>query len=334
MVRLRTVSAQDRGWRRLHHGRGFRYLDADGVPLSREDVARIRGLTIPPAWRDVWISPYPRGHLQAVGTDAVGRRQYLYHPDWRKARDEAKFDRVLEMAAELPRVRKRLDERLAEGGQSIEVVMAAAVRLIDLGAFRVGSAGYTEENGSYGLTTLERRHVRRRGDGHVFSFVGKSGVEQEITVEDTDVCRVLDTITRGRRSEEPLLAAKEKGAWVPISAASLNDYLDDLFRTSVTAKDFRTWHGTVHVAAHLGTVQRDERITRRRKQVRAAIVEAADYLGNTPAVCKASYVDPRVLDLFEDGVTIADTMRRISPMLRLRQDQLDRAVVRLLTDAD
>jgi DNA topoisomerase IB len=329
MRRLRTVSASDPGWRRVRHGRGFSYLDEQGLPLAPADRARVESLVIPPAWTDVWVCPYPRGHLQAVGTDAAGRRQYLYHEDWRRARDEAKFDRVLAMAAELPRVRRRLDAELA-ADTSDRRVLAMAVRLIDLGCFRVGSAGYTEENGSYGLTTLERRHVRRNGLGHVFTFVGKSGVEHRIEVADTDVCRVLTEITRRRRGPSRLLVVQRDRRWVPVSPAAVNEYLGDLFRAEVTAKDFRTWHGTVRVAASLGAVARAATRRRRDQQVRAAIVDAAEYLGNTPAVARSAYVDPRVLDLFEDGTTIAAAVRRASPDPRRRQDQLDRATVKLL----
>jgi len=334
VVRLRTVSAQDPGWSRVRQGRGFRYLDLQGRRLTDEEIVRVRGLVIPPAWKNVWICPWPNGHLQAVGTDDAGRRQYLYHPEWRRARDEAKFDRVREMATELPQVRRRLDRQLSEGGTSTRTVLAAAVRLIDLGAFRVGSEGYTEENGSYGLTTLERRHVRRVRGGHLFTFLGKSGVEHQILVDDPAVCRVLDAITRGRHARSRLLMGREgPGRWVPVSAQAVNDYLHGLFRSAhVTAKDFRTWHGTVHVAAALGSVQRDPRGKGRAKQVRQAIVEAAEYLGNTPTVARSSYVDPRVIDLFDDGVTIADAVRRASPNPRIRQDQLDRAVVKLLSD--
>jgi DNA topoisomerase IB len=324
------VSATDPGWRRVRQGRGFRYLDEQGLPLDPAGRARVEALVIPPAWTDVWICPHPRGHLQAVGTDAAGRRQYLYHEDWRRTRDEAKFDRVLAMATELPRVRQRLDAELAADSADRRV-LAMAVRLIDLGCFRVGSAGYTEENGSYGLTTLERRHVRRSGAGHVFTFVGKSGIEHRIEVDDADVCRVLAEVTRGRRAASRLLVVRRDRRFVPVSAAAVNEYLGDLFHAEVTAKDFRTWHGTVRVAAALGAVERAATRTRRDKQVRAAIVDAAEYLGNTPAVARSAYVDPRVIDLFEDGTTIAHAVRRASPDARRRQDQLDRATVRLLS---
>src|SRR5919112_1212287 len=185
MPRPRRVSTQDPGWRRLHHGRGYRYLDVDGVPLSKEEVERVKALVIPPAWRNVWISPYPNAHLQAVGTDDAGRRQYLYHPAWRGQGAPGKLHPAIEMAAELPGVRRRCR-----------------------------SDTYTVENGSYGLTTLERRHLRKKGDVREFSFVGKSGVEHHIRVEDPQVIAVLDKLSTRRRPDDRLLAVKVEGRWV------------------------------------------------------------------------------------------------------------------------
>ena len=184
---LRRTSPDQPGWTRRRAGKGFVYLDEHGQRLTGDDAARCRALVIPPAWEDVWICSYPRGHLQAVGTDEAGRRQYLYHPAWRAKRDEAKFDRVIEMAKKLPDVRVRVREELVRQEMSRETALAAAVRLVDLGCFRLGSDTYTEQNGSYGLTTLERRHVRRQGDSRVFSFTGKSGVDHEICLTDPDL---------------------------------------------------------------------------------------------------------------------------------------------------
>jgi len=281
----------------VHHGRGFRYLDVDGTPLSKDEVERVKALVIPPAWRNVWISPYPNAHLQAVGTDDAGRRQYLYHPAWRVKRDEAKFDRVIEMATELPDVRRRLRADLARGDAGRETVLSAAVRLVDLGCFRLGSDSYTAENGSYGLTTLERRHLRRRGDAREFSFVGKSGVEHHIQVGDPQVITVLDKLSTRRRPEDRLLAVKVDGEWVPVQPSDINDHIRDLFGLEVTAKDFRTWHATVHVATALGESVLAEQAGRARpatsktakaKRVREAVVGASELLGNTPTVCRSS----------------------------------------------
>src|SRR4051794_31830311 len=342
MPRVRTVSTRDPGWKRLRHGRGFRYLDVDGSPLGEAEVERVKALVIPPAWRDVWISPYPNAHLQAVGTDEAGRRQYLYHPVWRAKRDAAKFDRVIEMATKLPDVRREIRAGLELDGVGRETALAAAVRLVDLGCFRLGSDSYTEQNGSYGLTTLERRHVRRNGDSRVFSFTGKSGVEHDICLTDPQLCRVVDRMTLRRKDDERLLCAKEGRIWVPLQASDINEHIRELFGMDVTAKDFRTWHATVHVAAALGDAvlraadgrkgKRPPGRTARQKTVRSAIVSASELLGNTPTVCRSSYVDPRVIDLYESDVTVAPALADLPADEDLARDELDRAVVELLTD--
>jgi DNA topoisomerase I len=343
MPRLRTVSTRDPGWRRIHHGRGYRYLDAHGKPLDKADVERIKALVIPPAWRDVWISPYPNAHLLAVGTDDAGRRQYLYHPVWRAKRDEAKFDRVIQMAVKLPEVRRRLRTDLDLGGAPgvpRDTALAAAVRLVDLGCFRLGSDSYTEQNGSYGLTTLERRHVRRRNGCCVFSFVGKAGVEHEITVAEPELCQVLDRLTRRRAPEDRVLSIRDGRRWVPLQPVDINEYIRELFGLEVTAKDFRTWHATVHVATSLGESAlgrnpegRPPRSKKARtRAVREAVVGASELLGNTPTVCRSSYVDPRVIDLFESDVTIAPALEKLPADPDDARDQVDEAVVALLTD--
>ncbi len=337
MPRLRTVSTRDPGWRRVHHGRGYRYLDVDGSPLDTEEVERVKALVIPPAWRDVWISPYPNAHLQAVGTDDAGRRQYLYHPAWRAKRDEAKFDRVIEMAAKLPEVRRRLHADLDPSDLGSNTALAAAVRLVDLGCFRLGSDTYTEQNGSYGLTTLERRHVRRNGENRIFAFTGKSGVDHEICLTDPELCQVVDKLTTRRKPEERVLCLRQGRRWVPLQASDINDYIRELFGLEVTAKDFRTWHATVHVATALGESVLDDpkparSKTARARTVRHAIVGASELLGNTPTVCRSSYVDPRVIDLYESDVTIAPALAELPADENAARDHLDRAVVELLTD--
>lgn len=349
MPRLRRVSTRDPGWRRVRHGRGFRYLDVDGSPLGRPEVTRVKALAIPPAWRDVWISPYPNAHLQAVGTDAAGRRQYLYHPAWRAKRDAAKFDRVLAMAERLPDVRRRLRTDLAgvdRAGVDRDAALAAAVRLVDLGCFRLGSDTYTEQHGSYGLTTLERRHVRRRNGACLFAFVGKAGVEHDIRLTDPQLCDVIGRLTRGRGPDERLLGSREDGRWVPLQPLDINDYIREVFGLEVTAKDFRTWHATVHVATELGsaalgrtpTGRPPASRTARARAVRQAIAGASDLVGNTPAVCRSSYVNPRVVDLYEEDVTIAPTLARLPDDLAASEqpdetrDALDRAVIDLLRD--
>jgi DNA topoisomerase IB len=343
-MRLRTVSPNDPGWTRRRAGRGFVYLDQDGNRLGPEEIERVKSLVIPPAWTDVWISPAANGHIQAVGVDAAGRRQYIYHEEWRRKRDAEKFDRVLAMAKALPRARSRLLEDIGSGGSSQESVLATSVRLIDLGCFRIGSDVYADENGSYGLTTLERRHVRRRDGGLVFSFTGKSGIEHVVEVDDPLVVEVIDRLRSRRSGDDRLLAWKDGARWRPVAARDVNEYLQDVFKAEVTAKDFRTWHATVVAAAALaeadgvaiGVGERPGKAltkTAHKKAVRAAIKEVAEYLGNTPAIAKKSYIDPRVIDLYESGLTIAVAVRRKSKTPDARQAALERAVLRLLSDS-
>lgn len=332
MPRLRTVSPRTPGWTRVRCGRGFRYLDETGAKLPAEDVERITGLAIPPAWKDVWICRYPNGHLQATGVDEAGRTQYLYHPEWRRQRDEMKFDRVIEMARKLPTVRRKLDLAIEPGGVEREQVLAAAVRLIDLGCFRVGSEVYTDLYGSFGLTTLQRSHVRRNGTGFLFDYVGKSGIEQQVHIEDESVCAIVETIVRSRRtSDHPFLTYKDGRRWRPLSAADVNAYMRELFAHEVSAKDFRTWRATASVAASLAATPRGDTKTARARQVRAAMQEASELLGNTVAVVRSSYVDPRVVDLFEDGTTIRPVEHNGTRTPRQVLDRLDRSVVRLLS---
>lgn len=331
-MRLRQVSASDPGWRRVRAGRGFRYLDENGERLAPEQVARVEALVIPPAWRDVWVCPYERGHLQAVGLDEAGRKQYLYHPAWRAARDAAKFDRVLEMARKLPSVRRRVRSRLEVPEPDPEHVLAAAVRLVDLGCFRLGSDEYVAQNSSYGLTTLEVRHVRWNGAGVVFSFVGKSGVEHEVHVDDEQVVAMVDALTRDRPRRHRLLATEVEGRWQPLGPTAVNDHLRQLFGLDVTAKDVRTWHGTVTAAAALATCRPSSSARGRARQVRAAMELTAQRLGNTPTVARSSYVDPRVIERFEQGETIASVLSRVPHDPVKAQDTLDRAVVKLLSD--
>ena len=198
MPRLRRTSPDQPGWSRRRAGRGFVYLDGKGQKLPEEDAERVRDLVIPPAWQDVWITPYPNGHLQAVGTDDAGRRQYLYHPQWRERRDAEKFDRMLLFGKALAKARERVLLDLGLEGMPLERACAAAVRLLDLGYFRIGNDVYADENGSFGLTTLERRHVRKHQDALVFAFVGKSGVEHEITIDDAVVIEAIEIMRRRR----------------------------------------------------------------------------------------------------------------------------------------
>ncbi|GAA4603651.1 DNA topoisomerase IB [Actinoplanes octamycinicus] len=305
--RLRRSVLKKPGFSRQRSGRGFRYLDPDGAAVrDPETLDRIKGLVIPPAWTDVWICPDPRGHIQATGLDAAGRKQYRYHPDWRTARDEAKFDRVREVAGRLPKIRDRLCEDLTTGrGLTRERVLAAIVRLLDLGMFRVGGDAYAsrDEDPSYGLSTLRPEHVLRRGGELLLEFPGKSGVEHSRVVDDGEVAEVLSALKRRRRGQDRLFAYWNSAtkSWQEIRADAVNEYLREISGAPMTAKDFRTWHGTVTAAAELAEAGPQPTKTKRRKVVAQAMREVADKLGNTPAVARASYVDPRLLEKYENG---------------------------------
>ncbi len=306
------------------------YLDENGNRLPEEDVARIRSLAIPPAWTDVWICTRPNGHLQALGVDAAGRRQYLYHPEWRVRQDELKFARVTRAARRLPAMRAAVLEDLAEEAMTRNKACAVAVRLIDQGAFRIGSDAYANGE-SFGLTTLERRHVRRVGSTLIFEFTGKSGIEHHIEVDDEPSRQAIETMRRRRDRSERLLAYKQGGRWAELDAATVNEYLRDRTGEDLTAKDVRTWHATVLAATVLADSHEPGATKASRKRaIKTTMEEVSDFLGNTPAIARASYVDPRVVDLYEDGTTIATAVRRRHPTPERRQQAIERAVLRML----
>jgi DNA topoisomerase I len=335
MARLRRSSPDDPGWTRRRAGKGFVLLDQHGARLSDEDADRVRGLVIPPAWTDVWICPWPNGHLQAVGTDAAGRRQYLYHPEWRSQRDAAKHARVLDFGRVLSRAREQVLVDLGTEGMSRDRACAVAVRLLDLGCFRIGNDVYAEENGSFGLTTLRREHVRKSGNTMVFCFVGKSGIEHCINIDDPPTVEALETMRQRRApADEELLAWKEGRSWHDLDSSHVNDYVRRATGQDATAKDFRTWHATVLAATALAETDEpgDTKASRKRAEV-AAMKEVAEFLGNTPALARSSYVDPRVVDAYEEGRTIKAATRRKAASPDERQTILEQAVLRLLTES-
>jgi DNA topoisomerase-1 len=330
MPRLRRTSPDDPGWTRRRAGSGFTYLDADGARLGEEDVARCKALVIPPAWRDVWICPHENGHLQAVGTDDAGRRQYLYHPAWRERRDSHKHQRVLGFGARLPRAREQMQVDLGASGMPLDRACATAARLLDLGCFRIGNDVYADTNGSFGLTTLQRHHVTKKGGRLEFSFEGKSGVEHGVTIDDPAAIEALDAMRR-RRGGEQLLAYKDGRTWRDLHSSHVNDYLRRTTGDDYSAKDFRTWHATVLAATALAeTDEPGETKASRKRAVSSAMKEVASFLGNTPTQARSSYVDPRVVDLYEEGVTIAAATRKHHDTVDQRQAALERAVLRLL----
>ncbi|HEX4791502.1 MAG TPA: DNA topoisomerase IB [Actinospica sp.] len=308
-VRLRRSDPRRPGYRRVRCGRGFRYVDAEDRPVTDSAAReRFKGLVIPPAWSEVWICPWPNGHIQAIGTDEAGRRQYLYHPRFRELQEAAKQEHVLEVAARLPEARVRIDEDLARRGLDRRRVLGCAARLLDLGLFRIGSERYVQANGSYGLATLLCGHAVVRGGGIIeFSYHGKSGRDLTTAVADPDVHRTVRALLRGRDPRDRLFVYRDGRSTRELHAEEVNAYLRDLFGTDVSAKDFRTWHATVLAAVALAVSMAGGRMSasaRRRAEARA-VREVADYLGNTPAVCRASYINPRIFELYEQGRTIA-----------------------------
>ena len=329
MPRLRRTFPDQPGWSRRRAGKGFTYLDEHGNRLDAEQVQRCKDLVIPPAWQDVWITPYPNGHLQAVGTDDAGRKQYLYHPQWRASRDAAKFDRILLFGKALSKARERVLADIGAEGMSLERACGVAVRLLDLGYFRIGNDVYTDTNGSVGLTTLRKDHVSKHGGTLRFHFVGKSGIEHTIDIDDKAAIEALDVMRRRRGGGDELLAWKDGKSWRDLSASDVNDYIRACFGIDATAKDFRTWHATVIAAAALSeTDEPGETKASRKRAITSAMKEVSEFLGNTPTLARTAYVDPRVVEAYERGRTI--TVRGKYDTADARQAALERAVLKLL----
>jgi DNA topoisomerase-1 len=338
MARLRRSRLDAPGLGRRRCGSGFQYL-TEGRQVLRDGATleRIRQLAIPPAWSDVWICPWPNGHIQATGRDAAGRLQYRYHDDWRRRRDAEKFVRVVEFGRALPAIREQVARDLREPRMTRTKVLALAVRLLDHGLFRSGGEEYAEENGSYGLATLRREHVRFRGGEAWFEYPAKSGKERAQRVADPDAVAALRRLKQRRSGGDRLLAWQEAGEWTDLRADDVNSYLKEIGGAEFTAKDFRTWGATVLCAALLAAAAQEGSNTARRRAVTAAIREVAEALGNTPAVCRKSYVDPRVVDSYWGGETIEGALAGVAPGSDLTgPDALTRmedAVIALLDEA-
>jgi DNA topoisomerase IB len=336
-IRLRRSDPAGPGIRRLRCGRGFRYLGPGAQPVrDPETLARIKALVIPPAWVDVWICAEPGGHIQAVGTDAAGRRQYRYHDLWRERRDRDKHDRVLEFGRVLPRLRERVSGDLAGRGLRRERVLAAAVRLIDLGFFRPGGEEYAAENGTFGIATIRREHVTCWRGELVFDYLAKGAKHREQAVVDADVQAVVVSLRRRKGGGDGLFGYRSGRGWHDMTAADINAYLGEISGGEFTAKDFRTWHATVLAAVGLAVSEHaGGTAAARNRAIARAVAEVAGYLGNTPAVARASYIDPRVIDLYEAGITIAPALRDLGRNREYGElatrGAAERAVVRMLT---
>lgn len=314
MPRLRRAAIDTPGITRRRAGKGWCYYASNGERLNDPDVlSRITGLVIPPAWTDVWICEHANGHIQAVGTDAAGRRQYLYHPHWHEQRAKAKFDHVLEFAERLPAARERLVETLESTSElTRDRVLAAAVRLLDLGFFRIGSEQYAEQNNTYGLATMLKEHVTIQSGTITFDYPAKHGKQRVQSVADDLVCDVVVALKRRRSGGPELLAYRDGRRWVDVHSDDVNEYLKAVVGWDCSAKDFRTWSATVLAAVALAVSTRmSQSPTARKRAVARAVREVSEYLGNTPAVCRSSYIDPRVVDLYADGITIVEDLDRL-----------------------
>ena len=307
-------------------------MDPEGGRVSDEDtLERIRAMAIPPAWQEVWICSDPYGHIQATGLDEAGRKQYLYHERWQVRSAQRKFESMREFAATLPKLRRAVKVDLAREGMPRERALACAVRLLDLGFFRIGGEEYAETNESYGVATVLREHVTIEGKEVVFDFPAKSGQRRVQSIRDPEVQAAIEAMRRRRSGPDDLLVFREDGAWRDVRSAEVNDYLQAKAGEEFSAKDFRTWHGTVLAAVELAREGAPSSRGGAERAIRAAIKRVAERLGNTPAVCRSSYVDPRVLDRFRDGKTIELQARTpdnaITPR---RQARIERRVLELI----
>ncbi len=335
MARLKRSDCSQPGIRRRRRGKGFEYVDASGNRLtSAEDLERVRELAIPPAWEDVWICRHPNGHLQATGVDSAGRKQYLYHKRWRERRDQEKFGEMIGFARALPRMRKRVAADLRMPDMSREQVLACAVHLLDHGFFRIGSEDYAERNESYGLATLLKEHVTINGTGLSFDYPAKSGARgvQEPIV-GPEIRRIVAELKRRRGGGPELLAYRNSRRWHDISSTDINDYIKHATCADFSAKDFRTWNATMLAAVLLADEGADATTKSARKRaMNEAVKGVAFMLGNTPAVCRASYIDPRVFDRYQSGWTIGGALEGVDDPTQIVRPSVRRVVEEAVLD--
>lgn len=361
-MRLRRSVLTGPGLRRVRRGTGFSYRDDDGKAVDAGTRDRIRALVIPPAWQDVWICPYANGHIQAVGTDDAGRRQYLYHPAWRESRDRDKHARVQKLVPRLPDMRAAVNRDLRRNGLTRDRVIAVALRMLDLGLFRTGGEEYEQERGSHGVTTLYREHVTVRQDSVHFLFPAKSGVEREAEVVDAPLAVAIRALKKSSAPGERLLQYRDSTGWHEVTGSEVNEAFKALTGADFTVKDLRTWAATVTAAAALaelssresagakapaprrGKAGREPSKNTAAKTEREVIKLVSQQLGNTPAVARRSYVDPVVLDKHTSGSTLATSGRLFSqlskvdhvrilsgePLSPRGRETVERAVLRLL----
>ncbi|HEY8614020.1 MAG TPA: DNA topoisomerase IB [Roseomonas sp.] len=330
---LRYVSDTRPGITRQAKGDGFFYRDPSGEPVRDEaTLERIRSLAIPPAYTDVWICPFPNGHIQATGRDARGRKQYRYHPRWRETRDATKYEHMAEFAEVLPLIRARVAADLQRKGLSREKVLATVVRLLETTLIRVGNDDYAKENGSFGLTTLRNRHVSVKGESMRFAFKGKSGKTWKLGLQDRRVAKVVRECQE-LPGQELFAYPTEDGSLHDVTSGDVNDYLREITGRDITAKDFRTWAGTVMAALALREFETFDSQTAAKRNVRAAIEKVSARLGNTPTVCRKCYVHPDLLEGYMEGKLALEIAERAEEELREEMETLqpeEAAVLALL----
>ena len=315
-VGLRYISDARPGICRRKTGTGFTYTRADGSKLSDPDVLkRIKALVIPPAWADVWISPFADGHLQATGRDAKGRKQYRYHALFREVRESTKYEHVVAFADELPAIRKKVHEHMGRRGLPREKVLATVIHLLETTLIRIGNEDYAKQNNSYGLTTLKNRHVAVDGNEIRFRFTGKSGKQWSLRVRDRRVAKIIKAC-QDLPGQELLQYVDEAGDCQDVTSSDVNAYLKEITGKDITAKDFRTWSGTVLAAMALNEVESFDSAAQAKRNLRAAIEKVAARLGNTPTICRKCYVHPEVLNCYMDGNLVLELKSKAESELR------------------
>src|ERR1051325_2107288 len=307
---LRYVSDETPGFSRERRGKGFRYLDLRGKEVrDRDHLARIKSLAIPPAWESVWICPVESGHLQATGRDARGRKQHRYHPKWRETRDETKYNRMIAFAKLLPKIRQRVAKDLRAEGLTRDKILAAIVKLLEISLIRVGNAEYARDNKSYGLTTMKDHHAKIRGEKIIFDFRGKSGKDHKIEIEDPRLARIVKR-SQDLPGQELFQYIDDQGQRQDVKSEDVNDYLHEIVSGDFTAKDFRTWAGTVLAAMALQEFEKFDTQAQARKNVLRAIERVAERLGNTPSVCRKCYIHPAIVNSYMDGQMLQTAQQR------------------------
>ena len=327
---LRYVSDARPGLTRRRHGQAFRYTKADGAAVrDAETLGRIKSLVIPPAWVDVWISPWPNGHLQATGRDVKGRKQSRYHPRWREVRDETKYERMSHFADALPTIRERVQRDLALAGLPRKKVLATIVSLMEATLIRVGNEEYARENKSYGLTTMRNKHVEVKGSKITFTFQGKSRVHHTVTLQDKRLARIIARCEE-IPGQELFHYLDDDGNAHTIDSSDVNEYLQEISGEHFTAKDFRTWAGSVLACMTLKELGPGETVTQAKKNVVEAIKSVAERLGNTPSVCRKCYVHPAVLEAYLGGTSVAKAKVQIEEEIEEHTTALKREELALL----